>query len=386
MSNRAGWPEAGTVLAVAIGVRPQIVLLGPLVPWLVVELDASHATLGLVGTATLLATAGGSVVAREAVGRLGLARTITLALVLLLIGAVGRAAAPGVELLLVASLAAGLGIGMTSSALIGWAHAARLSPRAGSTSYTLGMMTGSIAAGLLAAPLATLAWGWRGAIFAIGILSLLALVAWHRRPRAGQREETWAPLPAGRPLRPVAWGLAVAFGLQAGIYLGLIQWAPDLLVERGWSPAVAGAVVGMMNLIGLVANLALFGAGSRAGTPGRQVIAAAVVIATGTALIVVLPNPLPGLVVAAIGFGTIFPALFAGAMVASTDATEAARTSALMNSLGFGIAALTPVLLGVTRTLTGAYALPMIQLIGIAGVLLAIVVAVDRALRAPATA
>src|SRR4051812_12394466 len=102
------------VLGGSFGVRPQLVLLGPLVPWLAIDFGADHATLGLIGTATLLATAGGAVVAGRGIRRWGAAHTVSGMLALILIGAGARVVAPNVALLVAASVLVGFAIGVAS--------------------------------------------------------------------------------------------------------------------------------------------------------------------------------------------------------------------------------------------------------------------------------
>lgn len=209
-----------TVLATALGVRPQLVLLGPLVPWLGADFAASHASLGLVGTAALLATAAGASAAGRVEARSGPGATITRMLVVLLAAIVLRALAPGVAWLLAASVGAGLAIGVISALLPAWMFDAGLPARVGSASYTIGMVGGSILAGLAAAPLAAALGGWRGAVLALGTVTALAAVAWLRRPLVVSAAR---PRVVGRSTRRIGLLLAVAFGLQAAVYQGLAQ-------------------------------------------------------------------------------------------------------------------------------------------------------------------
>jgi MFS transporter, CP family, cyanate transporter len=364
---------AWSALGVALGVRPQLVLLGPIVPWLVNEFGADHATLGLIGTVALLATAAGASMAWLPVARLGPATAVGASLALIVIAGLARATAPGIAWLLAWSAVVGLAIGIVSTALLSWVHAVRMTPRIGSTVYTIGMLGGSILAGALAAPIAATSGSWRVSMVLLTGISLGSLCVWAGRPRAaGQAAMTGV---GARWRRPSGFGLglAIAFGLQAAVYQSLVLWGPDLLAEHGWPVDVAGAVVAVINLVALIMTMATFSAGRRAGRPEGQLVAATVLIVLGLVLVIVLGNPLIGITVVAMGLGIIFPALFAVALIHAADAGDAAATSGAMNSLGFAIAAIAPLALGIGRDMTGSYEAPLFELLSLALLLLLLV-------------
>ncbi len=372
LSPGRGDARAAAALVAALGIRPQLVLLGPLVPWLAAEFHTDHATLGLVSTSALLATALGAAVTGRLVRRRGPAGAVSIVLALLLGAIVMRAVAPSIAWLIAGSVGAGLAIGVASSALPAWMSAVELPARLGSTSYTLGMIGGSIIAGLLAAPLAVALGGWRAAVLALGLLTVLSAAGWMRRPLKVGPTPVRLPdrAPAAGPLRRTALLIALAFGLQAAVYQGIAQWAPDLLGEQGWPAASAGAIVGIVNLIALVANLSAFAAGPRMGGARRQAALAALLITAGTTLTAVAGLTVAGIVVTAVGLGFIFPAAFAVVLEIARDPNEASVISGRMNALGFAIAAITPLALGATRDWSGSYAVPMLELVGLSVLLL----------------
>lgn len=134
--------------------------------------------------------------------------------------------------------------------------------------------------------------------------------------------------------------------------------------------AGAGAVVGLINAVALIANIAVFLAGHRAGAPRHLVVAASTLIAMGTALIAFTSATIAGVIVTSLGFGIIFPTLFALVLLVARDQAEASSISARMNSVGFVIAALAPLALGATRDWSGSYALPLLELVALSAVLL----------------
>jgi CP family cyanate transporter-like MFS transporter len=368
------------VLVAALGIRPQLVLLGPLVPWLATEFGTDHTTLGLIATSALLATAAGATLTGRIVRRSGTADTVTLALATLVVAIVVRALAPSIPWLIAGSVLAGLAIGVSSSALPAWMASVKLPAALGSTTYTIGMIGGSILAGLLAAPLAQALGGWRGAVAILGTLTVLSFGAWLARPRpaVGPGKVAARATAERGSAGHAAVLIALAFGLQAAVYQGIAQWAPDLLGEEGWPAASAGAVVGLVNLIALVANVVAFANARRLGGARRQAAVAALLIVAGTTLIAVARPIVPGIVVTSLGLGLIFPASFAVVLEIARDPAEASAIAGRMNALGFVIAAIAPLGLGVTRDLTGSYQLPMLELVALAGMLVVTTTALLR--------
>jgi CP family cyanate transporter-like MFS transporter len=314
----------------------------------------------MITTAGLAAIAGGAWASSRLTQRSGSRGTTIAGLAVVLLASIIRAAVPGIPGMIVATVAVGTGIGILSTALVGAIRLTTLSPRAGSTIYTAGMVGGSILAGLLAAPLAA-ASGWRGAALALALPTLLGLAMFART----RHSDPPVSHHAGSRLPRGAWLLAMLFGLQAAIYQGLAQWGPDLLAEQGWSIVMAGSVVALVNVIALASNLVSSRLPLLARSSSALIIASSVLIAAGT-LLTLTPTPLVGFVLTSIGLGVIFPALFAVALVVAPDPRMAAATAGLMNTVGFLIAAVTPLLLGITRDLTGTYRAPLLELVIVA--------------------
>ncbi|MFF3325549.1 MFS transporter [Streptomyces sp. NPDC002889] len=244
----------------------QLFLLGALGPRLVGELNISPTVLGLTttigfGTAAVLSPAGGRIV-----DRIGPRRGLV---VLLLVSAAALAligAAPGAGFLLVAVALGGLPQALANPATNKAILAAVPPVRRGSVTgmKQSGVQLGAFAAGL---PLAALAAGvgWRGALWtASGAALLVAL--WARRVLpADPPAKAAGPRPSSVPRGAIAW--LVVFSLLLGCGIASVNTYLALFgaQELGMEPTVAGALVAVLGVAGIVGRVGW----SKAARPGR---------------------------------------------------------------------------------------------------------------------
>ena len=204
------------------------------------EFGFSNATAGLIGSATLLASAAGGILAGVVADRIGRARTLVYTILIYSAASAGTATAHSVGALLFWRAMVGVGLGGEWSAgavLVAESWPGRYRARAMAvmqSGWALGYL---LAAGVTALVLPR--FGWR-ALFLVGVLPAL-LAGWIRR--GVPEPDAWNPqqaLPFGQlfraPLRSLtlrATGLttAVLFG-----YWGVFTWLPGFLS----APAAAG--------------------------------------------------------------------------------------------------------------------------------------------------
>jgi CP family cyanate transporter-like MFS transporter len=301
-----------------------------------------------------------------------------------------RAVAPGLESIVVVSAAIGACIGLVQSIPAAEVRVARLAPRVGSAAFTSGLIGSSIVATSLAVPLADLWGGWRGSLAILSLPALAAVLVWLRgtRPRPTDGIARLTTLPWRDR---TAWLLAVAFGLQAAVYQCLMAWLPAMLVEDGWAEATAGACVALVNILALGSSLVLLFAGARAARgAGALLVAAGCVLAAMVLFAIGAPAVL-GAIVAGASLGAVLPLLVGLAISHGRDATQAATVSAFMYLIGFGIAAIGPLALGVVRDHSTSFEAALWLLVVVATTLVVVVGRLWSASRqgsvdAPATA
>jgi MFS transporter, CP family, cyanate transporter len=138
------------------------------------------------------------------------------------------------------------------------------------TAYVMVMtLTGAAATGLAVPLAAHLAGSWRSSLAIWVVFAALALVCWLPETRAantavvGRRPENPT---AGSPIwrSAMAWQVTAFMGLQFLIYYVTITWVPLFLVDHGQSPAAAGWLLTLYQVIsfavGIVAPVLMRGA------------------------------------------------------------------------------------------------------------------------------
>jgi CP family cyanate transporter-like MFS transporter len=154
------------------------------------------------------------------------------------------------------------------------------------------------------------------------------------------------------------------------IFQGLLVWLAAVYVERGWSEAQAGLLVGVLIVSGLPVTLVASWAADRIGSRRTYLATASAILAIGTAGLAFIPDP-GWLWVTAIGgsLGVLFPLTMTLPLDIADTPSEVAAASSMMFGVGYVIAAISPVALGAVRDLTGSFTAALVVLTGVAIVL-----------------
>lgn len=371
-------PASRTVLLLvalfvaALSLRPQVIGVGPLLPRIQADLATPHGVVGLLATIPVLCMGLFAPVAAFASGRFGARRAITACLVAIGVFGLVRAGAPGTATILLATFAIGVPVGVAGALLpVAVKQFFAHRPVAATGVYAAGIQLGATGSALVAVPVAQLTGGWRETLAVFALFGLVLAAAWplvtrRRAPRPRRSER-----PPRLPVRSrVAWLITVIFFLQSVPYYSLNAWMPAHLAEAGWSEAAAGGLLSLTNLMALVATLTIPAIADRHGSRRRYVAGGALLVATGTAGLVLGP----GLAVvwtatAGIGLGTLFPIVLTLPLDVSDDPAGAGAVAGLMFGAGYTASALTPSLLGFVRDATESFAASLWLVVAVCGVL-----------------
>ncbi|WP_448072233.1 MFS transporter [Georgenia yuyongxinii] len=393
-ARRPGGVAMLVVATVLIGLslRGPIVGVPPLIGRVGADLGLTGTTAGLITSLPLVCFAVGSPLVALVARRLGLDRTLLIALVVLGLAIALRPWA-GLPLLLAGTVLVGMAITVGNvllPVLVRRDAAGRTKAVMAASTSSYGL--GAALAAAVAVPMAG-SLGWRGATASLAVLVAVALVVWLLRTRhggaeAGRGAATGPPAVPGaaRPVAaasgatvgrgaaaprpgvwrmPSAWWLALFFGLQAALFYSVSAWLPPMLVdEAGVSEATAGTGVSLFHLLGIVGTLAVPALMSWFGDARRV----ALTIAAGWAVlllgVVLVPGPWVLWVVvggvaqgAGIGLGLTLVA------VRPVDVDYGRSLSAMVQGAGYGLAAVGPVLIGWLAARTEGWAVPVTVLV-----------------------
>ncbi|MEU6205411.1 MFS transporter [Micromonospora musae] len=362
------------VVLLALNLRAAIAGLAPLLPDVRLELGLGSGTAGLLTTLPVLCFGLISPFAALLGRRIGVQRSLLMAMLVIVAGSLVRAA-PGIWWLLAGTVLIGAGI-TVGNVLVPSAVKQDFPHRQGAvTALTTAALTGGAAlAAAVTAPLAHTGLGWRGALLVVGAPAAVAAVVWLPQLR---RRHVAPPLRLGGAtvLRsPVTWALAAFMGMQSLTYYAMLAWLPTLLRDGGVSAADAGWALALFNLLGIATAVLTPTLAARRGD--QRGLGLLVCLTWAACLLGLLAAPSWYLVWATIG-GL---AQGAGIGLALTLLVLRARTpesardlSGTVQSVGYLLGATGPVLVGVLHDGSGGWRFPLTALcVAVAAMALAV--------------
>ena len=352
------------ILLIATTLRVTFTGAAPLLDNIRAEYGLTTAQTGLLTTLPLLAFGLISPLAAGIARRIGMERSLGTAM-LLICGGIAIRSLPAPWLLFTGTAIIGCGIALGNVLLPGLikrdfaGHVARLT---GAYSLTMG---GAAALGsALVVPLAQVGLGWRGALLALMVFPLLALLIW--LPQLRNRAPGTITGPGNLSNRgiwrsPLAWQVTLFLGINSLVYYVVIGWLPAILISGGYSEAQAGSLHGLLQLAtaapglliplvlhklrdqrGIAISVALMCAGSAVGywLLPQYSVAWTLIFGFGSGATMIL--------------GLIFIGLRAG------SAHQAAALSGMAQTVGYLLAACGPPVMGKIHDATGSWNIPLL--------------------------
>jgi CP family cyanate transporter-like MFS transporter len=353
------------IVALSLNLRPGAVSFGPILHEVRDGLGMSNAVAGVVTTLPVLCFAGFGAIAPRLARALGIHRVITVAIAVSALGLAVRAEARSIGVFILATVAG----------LSGMAAANVLLPALVRTHFPnhIGLVTGvyttAIAVGLtggsvLTVPVADAGGSWRWGLLVWSLCAVLALAPWFGLLREDVRPDDSHPGPiSARALAHsrLAWLMAVYFGTQSLQAYCVFGWLPQIYRDAGFSAGEAGLLLGISMAVGIPLSFAISDAAARMRNPRSLVV-----LLVGCYL-VAYPGliwwPVGGAYVWAflIGVGAgQFPLVLALIGLRARTHESTAALSGFSQSVGYLIAAVGPVGMGVLHDVTGSWTVPLI--------------------------
>ncbi|MFF8187238.1 CynX/NimT family MFS transporter [Microbacterium sp. NPDC016588] len=363
--RRAGtvvWAAAAIVL-LALTLRIAVASLSPLLTVISRDFPLPAAVVGLIGMAPPVAFALSAVVTPVIERRVGLERLVLIAAVAAAAALGLRAVAVDAWTLLAATAGVFAAVGV-ANVLIPAVVKKYFPERVGlmTTVYTTTMAVATFTPPLVAVPLAG-AIGWRGSFAVWAFVAVVAVVPWvvtSLKARAGRGDAVEEPRASvlSRVVRvPQAWALVITFAVNSSVAYGMFAWLPTILIDTaGVDAATAGSLLALFSFMGLPVSLVvpLLVARLRRTTP-FYVFAVASGLA-GVAGLLFAPGAATVLWVVLIGLPPLmFPMVLVLFGLRTRSHETAVALSGFVQSLGYALAALVPLAIGVTHELTGGW-------------------------------
>ncbi|WP_395728345.1 MFS transporter [Nakamurella sp.] len=359
------------ILLLAINLRPVVNALGAVVPELRAATGLPAATTGLLLSLPTLAFAVMGLLAPTLAARVGVHRTVVIALVALLVGQLVRAAVPGLPALFAGSLLALAGIAVANVLMPGLVrlHFPDRIPTITAAYTTLLTIGGAAAAGLTIPLERGLGGDWRLGLGLWAGTAAIALIPWLLLIRETDVGSA-GPAGAGKRLQlrtlartRVAWALALYFGCQSMVAYVVFGWLAQILVSNGMTDTAAAAQVSISIAVGIPLAAAVPPLLGRSRHPAVIVVALAGCYLLAFAGLIVAPTGPVVLWSVLIGVGTgAFP--LALTLIALRARTGLATTSlsAFTQCAGYLFASIGPLGFGLLFDLSGDWDVPLIAL------------------------
>lgn len=352
------------ILFIASTLRVTFTGAAPLLDAIRADYGLSTAQTGMLTTLPLLAFGLVSPLAAGVGRRLGIERSLLVALVLICLG-IGLRSLPSTALLFGGTAIIGCGIALGNVLLPSLIkrdfsqHVARMT---GAYSITMG---GAAALGsAMVVPLALAGFGWHGALLMLMVFPLLALLVWLPQTR----KTATAPLTGSGAMHnrgiwrsALAWQVTLFLGINSLVYYVIIGWLPAILQSLGYSEAQAGSLHGLLQLATAAPGLAIPLILHRL----KDQRAIAIIVALMCAISACGLWFWPGQAVVwtlIFGFGSgatmILGLTFIG--LRANSAHQAAALSGMAQTIGYLLAACGPPLMGKIHDANGDWQIPLL--------------------------
>ncbi len=361
------------LFVVGLALRPQLTVIGPILPRIQDDVAIVHAAAGLLTGLPLLCMGLSAFVTSRVVRRLGTSTAIGLALGLVGLAGIARAVAPDPFTIFAATLFIGIGIGVGGTAAPVFVKERFGGHPAGATGVQVtAIILGSVIVAATAVPLAQGLGSWRWPLAIASVATLAAAAAWIALTVGAAPAAPSMSAPRTVPWRSrLAWLLIAVFSLQSLLFFGLATWLPASYVERGWVEADAANLVSVLILFGLPASLGVGWLADRAGS--RRLYLGAASAATLAACLGFLFLPDSAFLWAAISglaLGALFPLALTLPLDASAQPADVGPLTGMMLGVGYLISANAPVFMGAARDVIGSFEASLALLAAAAVILL----------------
>jgi len=384
------------VAAAGLNLRAAITSLPPLFPDLQTRLHLSSATLSLLAATPVICFGVVSAFTAWLNRRYGEEMILLVALVLLTAGLLLRGVAPGVMLFpgtaLAASAIAVLNVLLSSMAKRRWPERAGLLLGI----YLTMLSAGAILSSLLSVPLYDSTDSVQLALGVWAVPAALAVLLW--LPQLRYRTVGRVPAAADGMVAPararagvkvyryaLTWQVTAFMGLQSLLYYAALSWLPTIFQDRGDSAVTAGNLLALMGVGNLATSLVVPVLAHR--RPGQRGLVVPSLIGTAAGLAGSLWAPLGSapfwILVLGVSQGSCLGLAIFFMLARAPDAGAAASLSAFAQSVGYLVASVGPLVVGLLHSATGSWNLPLVLLLVLCAAELATGLLAGRPLQLP---
>ena len=361
------------VALTALNLRTAVTGFTPLLDVVGADLGFGPGLYGVLGTTVTAGFAVLGLLSASLVRRTGLERAVAVAVALTTAGVTLRALSPGTAALVASTVVAVAGIGLSNVLVIPLVKRYFSDHlKAMSSLYIALLQVGQFVAPLLALPVAVAAgWRWAVGLWAVptGVAVVLWLVVAARAARTAGEDGPAGPAGTAAPVAParlegawrtpLLWSLVLMMGMTSLNVHAIFTWLPSVLVDAGADPASGGALLALFSVLGLPAAFVVPPLAIRLRNPFPVVAVCTALMTVGYVGLLVAPAAGAVVWVVALGLGvSTFPLCLTLVNARTRTTTGSTVLSGAMQGLGYAVASIGPLGVGLLRTTTDGWGAP----------------------------
>lgn len=366
---RAFW--TGRVLAfagialVAFSMRLAVAGLSPLIPAINETFELNTFAISLLGAIAPLSFAAGGIITPRIEKKIGLERTLLVALLLMISGHILRALAVNWQTLALGTLLALIGMGFANVAMPPVVR--KYFPDRVSTLTAVYMSIMAVSAflpALIAVPVAEVV-SWRGSLGQWAIFALVAVIPWvieyrrHGREKlTGVTDEADVARRAHPWRSPTAWAIGAVLGVSSITGYAMYAWMPVILIDiAGVTPAQSGALLALFTGMGLPLAFLTPGIAKRMGRHAHWLVTiSSLFYVLGYLGLLFIPTHATWVWVAVVGIGCLeFPLSMLLINLRTDSQRSAMAVSGFAQIVAYLSAAVAPGVMGALFNLSGTW-------------------------------
>ncbi|MEM5341525.1 cyanate transporter [Paraburkholderia azotifigens] len=361
------------IVAIGINLRPLLTSISPLMATIRAATGLSFSGASLLTSLPVVAMGFGAFGAGLLTRVVGETRGVALGLLAIAAACGARLAASSGMAMLLTALVAGIGVAGIQALLPG-VMKQRFHAR---VPLAMGLFSASIMGGgglgaSLSPYVAKAFDSWHAGLAMWAVPAALACACWLALQRAASSSHDTAHAGVHAPhaqhvaiwRKRRAWALGVHFGLVNGGYTTLVAWLPAYYQQRGASVAHSGSLLAAMTVFQAASALLLPLAAASFRDRRPWLVAGLSAQFIGIVGLLASPDaaPLAWVAIAGAGLGGTFSLTLVTSLDHADDHRIAGRLVAFVQGVGFIIAAISPVVAGRLRDLTGSFTTAWIML------------------------
>lgn len=360
------------IVFIAINLRPGMTSVGPLVGTIRDDIGLSNWSAGLITSLPLLAFAAISSFIPALSNRFTNERMMMIGLMILTIGISIRSISV-IVFLFGGTILVGIGIAICNVILpsvVKDKFPLKVALMTSIYSTVMGIVA-AIASGISIPIAITLNWGWQLSLLIWIVPAIIGFIIWGfitKENKSKDEIEIGNIKSEGQSIwrSPLAWQIALFMGLQSTMFYVTISWLPEILHAYGLSISESGWLLSYTQIVGMPASFIVPMIAGRLKSQQPIVLLLGTIVMAGylglllssSYIFIFISITLIGIT---LGGGFALALTFLG--IRARHAKHAAQLSGMAQAIGYSLAAIGPVSIGLLYDISNGWKLPLIALI-----------------------